>query len=92
MNTYTEKTPLKVIDGIKKDDFSKEVSAQTFEKSSSLNISTDIIGHSDTLNQVENIDYELKNENVKPVSCDSLEDSKFLGISTTKLRYDSRNN
>ncbi|WP_254704138.1 DUF927 domain-containing protein [Bacillus thuringiensis] len=92
MNTHTEKTPLKVIDGIKKDDSSKEVSRQAFEKTSSSNISTDIIGHSDTLNQVENIDYELKNETIKPVSCDSLEDSEFLGISTTKLRYDSKNN
>jgi len=60
MNTYTEKTPLKVIDGIKKDDSSKAVSPQTFEKSSSSNTSTDIIGHNDTLNQVENIDYLTK--------------------------------
>ncbi|MCW4657486.1 DUF927 domain-containing protein [Bacillus sp. AS_5] len=92
MNTYTEKAPLKVIDGTKKDDSSKEVSPQTFEKTSNSNISTDIIGHNDTLNQVENTDYEIKKENVKPVSCDSLRESEFLGISTTELRYDSKRN
>lgn len=60
MNTYTEKAPLKVIDGTKKDDSSKEVSAQTFEKTSNSKISNDIIGHNDTSNQVENIDYISK--------------------------------
>lgn len=82
MNTYTEKTPLKVVDGTKKDDSSKEVSRHAFEKTSNSNISTDIIGHNNTLNQVENIDYELKKENVKPVSYDSLKESEFLKVNS----------
>ncbi|MGH0764287.1 DUF927 domain-containing protein [Bacillus cereus] len=91
MNTYTQKTPLKVVDGIKKDESSKEVRAQTFDNSPS-NISTSIIGQSETLNQEEIINCNPKEDHIDDITCNSFEASEFLGISTDRLRYDSKNN
>ncbi|MDA2113625.1 DUF927 domain-containing protein [Bacillus cereus group sp. MYBK209-1] len=88
MNTYTQKTPLKIVDGIKKDELSKEVRAQTFDDPSS-NISTNIIGHDETLNQEEIIDYTSEKSEIEIVNDNQMEITDFLGISTNRLYYDN---
>lgn len=57
MKSTSDKTIFTVVNGIKKDDYSKEVSAQTFEKPSSLKHSTNSINETETRNQDTKNDY-----------------------------------